>query len=105
MAAPLFRPGHIIRARGESWVVQRHVAGPDGSVLDVRGRGPENRGARASFLLPFEPIERLPALDAPRIVRPRTWRRIARSILAAATPSYDALRSPARATLAVLPFQ
>jgi superfamily II DNA or RNA helicase len=39
------------------------------------------------------------------MVRPRRWRRIARSFLAAATPSWDALRSPARATLAVLPFQ
>ena len=105
MAAPLFRPGHIIRARGESWVVHRHVAGTHGSVLDVRGRGPDNRGTRASFLLPFEPIERLPSSDAPRIVRPRTWRRVARSILAAATPSFDALRAPARATLSVLPFQ
>ena len=108
-AAPLFRPGDIIRARGESWVVDRHVAGTHGSVLDVRGRGPDNRGTRASFLLPFEPIERLPSSDAPRIVRPRTWRRIARSILATATPSSDALRAPAlraaRATLAVLPFQ
>jgi superfamily II DNA or RNA helicase len=105
MAAPLFRPGHIIRARGESWVVHRHVAGTHGSVLDVRGRGPDNRGARASFLLPFEPIEPLPSSDAPRIVRPGAWRRAARSILAAATPSFDALRSPARATLSVLPFQ
>src|SRR5688572_1382908 len=102
---PLFRPGHVIRARGESWVVHRHVVGTHGSVLDVRGRGPDNRGTRASFLLPFEPIERLPSSDAPRIVRPRTWRRMARSILASATPSWDALRSPARATLAVLPFQ
>ena len=104
-AAPLLRPGHIVRARGESWVVERHVAGRHGSVLDVRGRGPDNRGTRASFLLPFEPIERLSSSEAPRIVRPRTWRRMARSILATATPSSDALRSPARATLTVLPFQ
>jgi superfamily II DNA or RNA helicase len=104
-ATQLLRPGHIIRARGESWIVHRLVAGPDGSVLDVRGRGPDNRGIHASFLLPFEPIERLPSSDAPRIVRPRTWQRAARSILAAATPSYDALRSPAHAALTVLPFQ
>jgi superfamily II DNA or RNA helicase len=104
-ASSLLRPGHIVRARGESWVVHRHVAGTHGSVLDVRGRGPDNRGTRATFLLPFEPIEQLPSSDAPRIVRSRTWRRVARSILAAATPSFDALRSPARATLSVLPFQ
>jgi hypothetical protein len=99
------RPGHIIRARGQSWVVHRHVAGVDGSVLEVRGRGIENHGKRTVFLLPFEPIERLPSSETPRIVRPRTWRRLVRPMLAAATPSYDALRSPARAALAVLPFQ
>jgi superfamily II DNA or RNA helicase len=104
-ATHLLRPGHVIRARGESWIVHRHVAGTQGSVLDVRGRGPDNRGAHASFLLPCEAIEHLPSSSVPRIVRPRTWRRIARSVLADATPSYDALRSPARATLAVLPFQ
>ena len=104
-AAQLLRPGHIIRARGESWVVHRHVAGSHGSILDVRGRGVENRGAPASFLLPFEPIELLPSSDAPRVVRRRTWRRVARSILAGATPSFEALRAPTRATLAVLPFQ
>jgi ERCC4-related helicase len=105
MASPLLRPGQIIRARGESWVVDRHVGGTQGSLLDVRGRGPENRGARASFLLPYEPIEQLPSSDAPRIVRPRAWRHRACAILAAATPSYDSLRTPARATLTVLPFQ
>jgi superfamily II DNA or RNA helicase len=101
----LHRPGHIIRARGQTWVVHRHLAGAHGSVLEVRGRGAENRGARAAFLLPYEPIERLPSSETPRIVRPRTWRRIVRSILAGATPSYEALRAPARAALTVLPFQ
>lgn len=101
----LLRPGHIVRARGEPWIVHRHRAGAQGSILDVRGRGADNHGVRASFLLPYEPIEHLPSSDAPRIVRPRTWRRMARGILAEATPSYDALRSPARATLALLPFQ
>jgi superfamily II DNA or RNA helicase len=101
----LLRSGQIIRARGESWVVHRHVAGAHGSILEVRGHGADNRGTRASFLLPYEPIERLTSSATPRLVRPRTWRRHARSILAAATPSYDALRSPARAALAVLPFQ
>jgi superfamily II DNA or RNA helicase len=104
-ATQLLRPGHVIRARSESWVVHRHVAGTHGSVLDVRGRGPDNRGTRATFLLPFEPIERLPLSDAPRLVRPRTWRRAARAILADATSSYDSLQSPVHATLTVLPFQ
>jgi superfamily II DNA or RNA helicase len=105
MPAQSLRPGQIIRARGESWVVHRHVAGTHGSLLEVRGHGTDNRGARAAFLLPYEPIERLPSSDAPRIVRPRAWRRLARSVLAEATPSYNALRSPTRAAVAVLPFQ
>ena len=74
-------------------------------MLEVRGRDAHNGGTRTSFLLPYEPIERLPSSDAPRIVRLRAWRRVARSCLTVATPSYDALRSPARATLTVLPFQ
>jgi superfamily II DNA or RNA helicase len=104
-ATRLLRPGHIIRARGESWVVHRHIAGALGSIVDVRGRGADNRGVRATFLLPYEPIEHLPSSDTPRIVRPDRWRRVVRSILANATPSYDALRSPARTNLALLPFQ
>ena len=101
----LLRPGHIIRARGQSWIVHRHTAGAHGSVLEVRGRDVENRGAQAAFLLPYEPIERLPSSETPRIVRPRTWRRIVRSIIVGATPSYEALRSSVRAALTVLPFQ
>jgi len=104
-AAQSLRPGHIIRARGEAWVVHRHIAGTHGSVLEVLGRGADNRGTRTSFLLPYEPIERLPSSETPRVVRPRTWRTVARSILATATPSYEALRTPARAAVAVLPFQ
>ena len=74
-------------------------------MIEVRGRGAENRGVRTVFLLPFEPIDRLQSSNAPRIVRPRMWRRIARSALADATPSYDSLRSPVHAAFAVLPFQ
>lgn len=101
----LLRPGHIIRARGDAWVIHRHIPGPDGSILEVRGRGIENRGTRTSFLLPYEPIECLPASTAPHRLRGQAWRRLARSVLTTGTPSYDALRSPSRATLTVLPFQ
>jgi superfamily II DNA or RNA helicase len=105
MAAPLFRPGQTVRARDEQWVVHRHIAGVSGSILEVRGCGAHNRGTHASFLLPCEPIEPLQFSNAPRVVRPRTWRRIARATLAAATPSYDSLRAPLHAALRVLPFQ
>jgi superfamily II DNA or RNA helicase len=105
MAPQPLRPGHIIRARGESWVVHRHVTGAQGSVIEVHGHGANNRGISTSFLLPYEPIELLASSEAPRLVRPPTWRRIVGSILANATPSYDGLRSAARAAVAVLPFQ
>ena len=74
-------------------------------MIEVGGRGAENRGVRTVFLLPFEPIDRLQSSDAPRMVHPRTWRRIARSLLADATPSYDSLVSPVHAGFAILPFQ
>ena len=61
-ATQLLRPGHVIRARGESWVVHRHVAGTHGSVLDVRGRGPDNRGTRACFCCPSNQSSGCPRL-------------------------------------------
>jgi superfamily II DNA or RNA helicase len=99
------RAGDVVRIRDESWIVLRHAPGADGAILDVRGRDRSNLGLRTSFLLPCEPIERLPMSGAPRIVRPPRWRRLARAVLAASTPSYDALRSPVRANLTILPFQ
>jgi superfamily II DNA or RNA helicase len=38
-------------------------------------------------------------------MRPGRWRRIARTALAEAIPSYDSLQSPLHAALAILPFQ
>ena len=94
-----------MRARGESWVVHRCLPGSQGSVLEVRGRDADNRGIRTAFLLPFEPVDRLHSSETPRIVRPGTWRRMARPALAEATPSYDSLQSPLHAAFAILPFQ
>src|SRR5262245_50814422 len=101
MAASPFVPGDVVRARGERWVVQRHIPGTSGAILEVRGRDRDNLGARTSFVLPCEPIEHLPRSSAPRVVGPRRWRHIARAWLAAATPSCDSLRSPARARLTI----
>jgi superfamily II DNA or RNA helicase len=105
MAARALRSGDVVRVRGESWVVHRQVAGIDTSIVEVVGSGSGNRGTRASFLLPHEPIETLPASAFPRLLRPRAWQRLARSVLAEATSSYDSLRSPRRANLALLPYQ
>src|SRR5262245_16390415 len=105
MAASPFLPGDVVRARGERWVVQRHIPGARGAILEVRGRDRHNLGPRTSFLVPCEPIEQLPRSSLPRVVRPRRWRHIARAWLATATPTCNSLRSPARAKLAILPYQ
>ena len=86
------------------WSIGRLPAKP-WSVLEVRGRDADNRGIRTAFLLPFEPIDRLHSSEAPRLVRPGTWRRIARTALAEATPSYDSLQRRSTPTFAILPFQ
>ena len=86
-------------------MVDRYLPGSHGSVLEVRGRGADNRGIRTAFLLPFEPIDCLHSSETPRLVRPGTWRRIARTALAEATPSFDSLQSPLHAAFAILPFQ
>ena len=100
-----FRPGDIVRIRDQAWDVLRHVAGSNGSLLDVLGRDRSNRRVRASFLLPCEPCERLPRSAAARIVRSRTWWRHLRAELAETTPAPDAMRTLPSPTLAVLPFQ
>jgi superfamily II DNA or RNA helicase len=64
-----------------------------------------NRGRRARYLLPFEPLERLPAVDATRVVSRGRWRHLARAVLAETTPAIDSLRAAASADVAILPYQ
>lgn len=99
------RPGDMVRIRDERWRVARLVRHAGVSVLEVRGSDRSNREAHTRFLLPFEHLERLPVSRAPRVVRLRRWRRMARNVLAAATPSYCSLRAAAQADISVLPFQ
>ena len=93
------RPGDPVRIRGEQWRVTRRVPYDDVALIEVAGADATNRGTRAAFLLPFEPIERLALSETPRVVRPTEWRRVARAALAEATPSPCALRAAARARL------
>jgi superfamily II DNA or RNA helicase len=102
---PPLQPGDVVRIRDERWRVVQQTGYGRAAILEVapwEGRGPL---ARAQFLLPAERVERLPAVDTPRIVRPARWRTIARAVLAEATPGYDALRTAARADLQILPYQ
>jgi superfamily II DNA or RNA helicase len=104
-AAGPVRTGDIVAIRGDRWrVVSRSRCG-DASIVEAAGCGDANRHARARFLLPFEPIEILPAPLQPRIVRPRQWRRIARDVLGRATSSWRSLRAAATADLTLIPFQ
>ena len=98
-------PGETVRIRDERWVVTRPTPGINASVLEVRGRDRSNLDARASFLLPFEIVERLASDRSPRRVRPGRWRQLTRAILAEATPSWPSLRTPLRARISLLPFQ
>jgi len=99
------RPGETVRIRDEQWVVTRQTPGMSASVLDVRGQHRSNRDASASFLLPFEIVERLTSDRSARRVRPRRWRRHTRALLADATPSWPSLRIPLRADITLLSFQ
>jgi len=105
VTGPSLAPGDTVRIRDERWVVVRHTAGGSASILDVQGRDPSNRHARASFLLPFEVVDPLLSDRSPHLVRPRRWRRTARALIAEASPSYEALRAPLRARISLMPFQ
>jgi superfamily II DNA or RNA helicase len=104
-AGPALRSGDVVRVRGERWRVVRHVAYGDAAVVDAAGCGAANRGLRARFLLPCEPIDPLPASSVPRLVTPAAWRHAARGALADAFPSWTSLRAAARARLDVIPSQ
>ena len=105
------RAGDAVRIRGERWRIAAESpydsASTDAvSIVDVDGSDPSNRGTRARFILPFEPLEHLPASCAPpRMVGFARWRHAARASLAAAVPHWTSLRAAARADLAIIPFQ
>jgi len=103
--ASSFARGDTVRIRDERWTVTGQTSGIDACVLDVRGHDRSNRGARASFLLPFEIVEPLADDHSPRRVPPRKWRHLARALLTEATPTWSSLRTGLRARISLLPFQ
>jgi superfamily II DNA or RNA helicase len=104
-AARAFRTGDLVRIRSERWRVTAWVPYEGAAFVDVAGADGGNRGSRARFLLPFEPVQPVPLVTTPRSVRPTEWRRVARSLLAEATPSWSALRTPVRADMTIAAFQ
>ena len=105
MPASAPQRGDVVRIRDERWTVAESSPHRDATVLTVVGCDRANRGCRARYLLPFEPIERLPSVDTSRIVSHRTWQRMARRVLAQAVPSADSLIAAAAADIAILPYQ
>jgi superfamily II DNA or RNA helicase len=99
------RAGDFVRMRGERWRIVRSVGYADAAVIEAAGCGATNRAVRARFLLPCEPVDRLPASSTPRVVRPGTWRHAARHALATACPSWSSLRAAREAALDIIPFQ
>jgi superfamily II DNA or RNA helicase len=100
------RPGDTVRIRGERWRVAGEWAYDAASIIEVHGCDASNRGTRARFILPFEPLESLaPSSVVPRVVGVDRWRREARVRLAAAVPHWTSLRSAAWSQLTIIPFQ
>ncbi len=105
MTAAVLTRGDVVRIRDERWSVAESSAFRETTIVTVVGCDRANRGIRARYLLPFEPIERLPSSAATRIVSRKRWVHLARRTLAQATPSIAALRTPATAGITILPFQ
>lgn len=102
---PELRSGDIVRMRGERWRIVRCVRYGGAAVIEAAGCGADNRAAQARFLLPCEPLDRLPASTPPRLVTPGRWRQVARHALATAWPTWSSLRAARDAILDVIPFQ
>ena len=97
--------GDVVRIRSARWRVAHQTPYEHAILIEVRGCDRENQGERARFLLPFEPVERLPVTQAPRVVSPRRWRRTARAAIAASSPAYHGLDSAVSAAFDILPYQ
>jgi len=99
------RCGDLVRVRGERWRIVGSVDYGSAAIVEAAGCGASNRAVRARFLLPWEPVERLPSWSAPRLVGRARWRHAARLALAGGCPSWTSLRAIARAAVDVIPFQ
>ena len=105
MPSSALRRGELVRIRDQRWTISETAPHPDATVVTVVGCDRSNRGRRARYLLPFEPIERLPSVDTTRIVSHRRWRRLVRGMLARTAPSIESLMAPLTAQIEILPYQ
>jgi superfamily II DNA or RNA helicase len=102
--APL-QAGEVVRIRDERWRIIRRVPYDRATAIEAAGCDAGNRNGHATFLLPFETIERVQAYSVPRVVGRRRWRRAARRTLATASPSLTSLRAATPARLRIISFQ
>ncbi len=102
--APL-QAGEVVRIRDERWRIVRRVTYDRTTAIEAAGCDAGNRSGHATFLLPFETIERVQAHSVPRVVGRRRWRRAARRTLATASPSLTSLRAATPARLRIISFQ
>ena len=112
-------PGELVRIRDVRWRVisctphgaaqgeAQGAAQGAAATLEVAGADAraDSSGARATFLLPFEPWNRLAPGHCPQSVSAGRWRRLVRRVVADATPSWTSLRAAPRARLTLIPFQ
>jgi superfamily II DNA or RNA helicase len=97
--------GDLVRIRDERWTVSDTVVHRDSTVLTVVGCDHSNRGSRTRYLLPFEPVDRLPSVSTTQVTSHPRWRHLAREVLARTSPSIDSLRAAATADISILPYQ
>jgi len=98
------RDGDLIELRRQRWRVLDLRPYEACQLATLAGVGSGNAGVRRRFLLPFDeavPVERRPT---PRVVRPQSWRRVCRSVLAEALTA-GGLSAALSANLDVLPHQ
>ena len=105
MAADVPRRGDVVRIRDERWTVAESALYASATIVTVVGCDRDNRGTRARYVLPCEPLERLPSSRSTRIVSRQHWRRLVRETLAHATPTMTSLRAARDADITVLAYQ
>src|SRR5690242_8870593 len=102
--SPLPRAGDLVLVRGSRWRVADVRAYDGCALVTLHGEVRPFRGRVRRVLSPLDRIEPFERPRRARFVNGRTWRRVCRSALAAATPP-GGLATAARAAIDLLPYQ
>jgi superfamily II DNA or RNA helicase len=101
---PQWRVGDHVRVRGDEWRIAQVTPGDACVAVALSGASRANGGRRLVLVSPFDRLERLTAVTAPRRTRFRSAVTAAR-VLAATSGPYDTLRTAASAHVLLLPHQ